>query len=199
MHRRTFFAALGGLVATTVVAHAQTTSGIPVLGDALGLGGDALGAGLALPGDILGIGAGGLDATGGGFRAADLMGGEYSIETSKMALQRARSQAVRDFAQLEINEQVSVAAALGATPGSVAPRPDQQAMVAKLAATRAGAFDHAYIMGQIKGHNELLAVNTQAISAAPSTAVRRVATLAVPTIQTHLAILHRLRAGLPAV
>ena len=199
MHRRTFFVALGGMFATTVAAHAQSSTGLPLIGDALGLGADAANAGLALPGDLLGgLGGAGLDQ-GAGYRLADLMGGEYSIETSKLALQRSRSAAVRRFAQLEIDEQVSVAAALGASPGSVAPRPDQAALVQKLAATRSGAFDHAYIMGQIKGHHELLAVNTQAISSPADPAIRRVATLAVPTIKTHLAILHQLRAGFSAV
>ena len=151
MHRRRFFVALGGMLATTVAA--QSSAGLPLIGDALGLGADAANAGLALPGDVLGgLGGAGLDQ-GDGYRLADLMGGEYAIETSKLALQRSRNAAVRRFAQLEIEEQVSVAAALGATPGSVAPRPDQIALVQKLAAMRSGpAFDRAYIMGQIKGH-----------------------------------------------
>ena len=127
------------------------------------------------------------------------MGGEYSIETSKLALERSRSRAIREFAQLEIAEQQSVTAALGASPGSVAPRPDQSAMVEKLASKRGGAFDHAYVIGQIRGHEELLATNQQAISAPIDASTRRVATVSIPTIQTHLAILHRLRAGLPTV
>ena len=87
-------------------------------------------------------------------------------------------------------KQLSVAA-LGASPGSVASRPDQAALVQKLAGMRTGsAFHHAYIMGQIKGHTELLAVNTQATSSPADPAIRPFATLAVPTIKTHLAILH---------
>ncbi len=202
MHRRTFFAALGGMLAATTAAHAQST-GLPLVGDALGLGGEVAGAGLALPGDILGLNGGdalGLEGGGDGFRLADLMGGEYAIETSRLALERSRNPAVRHFAQLEIDEQVSVAAALGATPGSVAPRPDQAALVRQLASMGSGrAFDRAYVLGQIKGHRELLSVNTQAINSPASAATRRVATVSVPTIKTHLAILARLRAGAPAV
>ncbi len=210
MDRRTFFAALGGVCFTTTALHAQQ---LPLIGDifgagtsaaggALNAGGDILGGTLGAGGDILGgtLGAGG-DILGGGdaFRLADLMGGEFSIETSKLALERSNSRQVRDFAQLEINEQLSVTSALGATPGSVPPRPDQAAMVRKLASTRSSAFDHAYIVGQIRGHEELLANNTRAINSAAEPAVRRVATLSVPTIQTHLAILRRLRAGLASV
>ena len=62
MDRRMFFAALGGLVATTSVASAQD-----LLGGVANAGGDVLGAGLAVPGQILGgtLGAGG-DVLGGG-------------------------------------------------------------------------------------------------------------------------------------
>lgn len=191
MDRRAFFAAAGGLLVSTIFAKAQD---LPLVGDAFDLGGDALGAGLAAPSQILGDGAGG------GFRLADLMGGEFAIETSKLALERSRHTGVRQFAQLEIAEQTSVAAALGAAPGSVSPRPDQLAIVNRLASMRSGAaFDHAYIMGQIKGHRELLSVNRQAIQSADEPAVRRVATVAVPTIETHLAILSRLRAGAQTV
>lgn len=204
-----FFAALGGLVATTTVASAQG-----LLGGIANAGGDVLGAGLAAPGQILGgtLGAGGdvlggglnglgggIGLGGGGFRLADLQGGQYSIETSHLALARSHSRAVRDFAQLEINEQVSVAAALGASPGSVAPRSDQQGLVNRLAQYRGAAFDHHYIADQIRGHEELLANNEQAIRSPADPAVRRVATVSVPTIQTHLAILHHLRAGVGAV
>ena len=210
MDRRMFFAALGGLVATTSVASAQD-----LLGGVANAGGDVLGAGLAVPGQILGgtLGAGGdvlgggLNGLGGGIglgegggaRLADLQGGQYSIETSHLALARSHSRAVRDFAQLEINEQVSVAAALGSSPGAVAPRPDQQGLVNRLAQYRGAAFDHHYIADQIRGHEELLANNEQAIRSPADPAVRRVATVSVPTIQTHLAILHRLRAGVGAV
>lgn len=207
MDRRKFFAALGGLVATTSIAKAQG-----LLGGTANAAGDALGAGLAVPGQIIGgtLGAGGdvlggLDGGlggglgGGAFRLTDLQGGQYSIETSHLALERSRSRAVRDFAQLEINEQVSVAAALGATAGSVGARPDQQALVQQLAQYQGAAFDRHYIAGQIRGHQELLANNEQAIRSPADPAVRRVATVSVPTIQTHLAILQRLRAGLGAV
>ena len=215
MDRRAFFAALGGVLATTTLARAQDVVGgvlggannlvgaglaAPgqILGGTLGAGGDILNGGLGAGGDLLGGGAG--LVPGGQFRLTDLMGGEFAIVTSKLALERSRNPHVRDFAQLEINEQVSVAAALGASPGSVRPRPDQIAIVQRLASMRSGPrFDHAYILGQIKGHEELLANNEQAIRSLADPAVRRVATLSVPTIQTHLAILSRLRVGLPSV
>lgn len=201
MNRRMFFAAIGGLVATTSIAKAQG-----LLGGTANAAGDVLGAGLAAPGQIIGgtLGAGGDvlglgGGVGGGFRLADLQGGQYSIETSRLALERSHSREVREFAQLEINEQVSVAAAPGASAGSVGPRPEQQALVQQLSRYSGVAFDRHYVAQQIRGHEELLANNEQAIRSPADPAVRRVATVSVPTIQTHLAILQRLRAGLGAV
>ena len=187
MDRRAFFAALGGLVATSAIAKAQTA--------------DVVGGVLGLPGEVLGLGAGvvGGIVPGGGFRQADLQGGDYSIETSRLALERG-NRSIRDFAELEIAEQTSIAASLYATPGSVPPRPDQAAIVARLSTLPPGrAFNRAYIMGQIAGHKELLALNTYYARTGIDPRAQAVAQVSIPTIETHLAILYRLRAGVAAV
>lgn len=131
------------------------------------------------------------------YRLMALMGGEFAIRTSQLALQRGQSAGVRQFAQLEINEQTAVAASLGAAPGSAPLRSDQAALLQQLAATPPGArFDAAYVRGQIIGHRELLALNTSYLQSGIrdplSTAV---ANVAVPSIQTHLTILSRLQRG----
>jgi putative membrane protein len=186
MDRRAFFAAMGGVLAMGTAAKAQD-----VLGGVLGLPGDVLGT----CADILGGGLVG----GSGFRLADLQGGEYAIETSRLALERSRNPSIRDFAHLEINEQTSIAASLGATPGSVPPRPDQAAIVAQLSGLTGSRFDHHYVLGQIRGHQELLALNTAYVQSGGDPRAQAVAEVSIPTIQTHLAILHRIRAGIPAV
>lgn len=128
------------------------------------------------------------------FRLMELMGGEFAILTSRMALERSRNPHVRNFAQLEINEQTAVAAALGAAPGGVQPRPDQLAIVQQLQGLPPGrAFDRAYVEGQIAGHEELLALNTAYAQDGGDPRGRAVATVAVPSIQTHLSILSGLR------
>jgi putative membrane protein len=128
------------------------------------------------------------------FRLAELMGGEFAILTSRLALERSRNPNVRNFAQLEINEQTAVAAALGATPGGVQPRPDQMAIVQQLQSMAPGRqFDRAYVEGQIAGHEELLALNTAYAQGGADDRGRAVATVAVPSIQTHLSILSNLR------
>ena len=123
---------------------------------------------------------------------AILEAGGFSLQTCQIALQRTRNSRVRDFAQLESNEQIAVAAALGARPGSVPLRPDHAAMVEELASLSGGRFDAMFVRGQIMGHEELLALN-QAAAQGGSGRDQAVATVAVPSIQTHLYLLQGLR------
>lgn len=131
-----------------------------------------------------------------GYRMAALMGGDFAILTSELALQRSRNPHVRRFAQLEIHEQVAVAASLGARPGTAGLRPDQAALLDRLAATPPSPrFDRLYVQGQIIGHRELLALNSAYRGRAAGDATGlAVANLAVPSIETHLTILRRLPA-----
>ena len=128
------------------------------------------------------------------YRAMALMGGEFAIETSRLALQRSRNPAVRQFAQAEIAEQVNVAASLGARPGTVPPRPDQVALVQRLAALRGGPrFDRAYVRGQILGHQELFQLNASYAQAGADPQGSFVANSSLPIIQQHLSVLRQLR------
>ena len=130
------------------------------------------------------------------FRLTALEGGEFAIQTSRVALERSRSPAVRQFAQLEINEQVAFAGSLGARPGSVSLRSDHAAMLQQLASLQPGPrFDQLYIQGQIMGHQELLQINGAYAQAGADPVGQAVAQVAVPSIQTHLSILGRLRRG----
>ena len=210
MDRRAFVAALGGLCAVTA-ARAQT-AGIPIVGDIFnagtGIAGARVNAGPSIVGAGIGAGADLLDiptgitdtVLGGDFRMQDLQGGAYSIETSKLALERSRNRAIRDFAQLEIAEQTSIATQLFSSPGAVPARPVQEAVVEKLASTRPGrAFDHRYVAGQIYGHQAALKLNQFYAQNGIDPRAKSVARLSLPIIETHLAILYRLRAGVAAV
>ncbi len=128
------------------------------------------------------------------FRMMALMGGEFAMQSSQLALERSRNAMVQEFAQLEINEQVAYAAALGARPGMTPMRPDHAQMLQQLQAMTGSSFDRMYVRGQIMGHNELFALNSAYAQGGSDTQGRSVATLAVPSIQTHLTILSRLRA-----
>ena len=52
------------------------------------------------------------------------MGGAFAMQTSQLALTRTRNPDVINFANAEIAEQMQVASALGAAPGSAPLRPD---------------------------------------------------------------------------
>ena len=197
MDRRGFFAALGALVASGAAARAQS-AGLPIIGNILTIPGAAVGAGANVVGGTLG-GIGGA-IPGAGYRLTALQDSEYSTETSRLILARSSNRAIRDFAQLELSEQAAIESTLFATPGSVAARPDQQAIVASLAAMRPGRrLDHRYVLGQIYAHSEQLKLNRYYAQSGLDPRAQAVAVASIPTIETHLAILYRLRAGIPAV
>ena len=220
MDRRAFVAALGGVFAVTA-AKAQST-GVPIIGDIFNAGGNIATAGVSAGGNIAaagvnagtnvigaGLGAGsnlldvptGITDTvlGGDFRMQDLQGGAYTSAASNLALQRSRSRAIRDFAMLEIAEQQSIAQQLFSQPGAVPPRPDQLAVLEGLSRTSGRRFDHRYVVGEIYAHQAALKLNTFYATNGIDPRAKSVARLSIPTIQSHLAILSRLAAGIPAV
>ena len=129
------------------------------------------------------------------FRLVALQGGEFATQSSQVALERSRNGAVRQFAQLEINEQAAFAGSLGAQPGSVPLRADHAAMLQQLASLQGPRFDRLYVQGQIMGHQELLQINGAYAQAGADPVGQAVAQVAVPSIQTHLSILDRMRRG----
>ena len=122
-----------------------------------------------------------------------LQGGDFATITSQLARQRSRSAAVRTFAQLEINEQAAVAAAFGARPGAAGLNGRQAAMVQQLQGLSGRAFDAAYLEGQIMGHQELLAIHRRYARRGSDQMARGASMVAVPSIETHLAMLNTLR------
>ena len=127
--------------------------------------------------------------------AAILEAGAFSMQTSQLAQERSRNSAVRQFAELEANEQAATAAALGVQPGSVPIRPERAAMLQQLSGLSGSRFDAMYIRGQIMGHQELLALNQAAVKAGMGGREQAVALVAVPAIQTHLYLLQGMRRG----
>jgi putative membrane protein len=127
------------------------------------------------------------------FRTTVLTSGAFAMQTSQAALERSPNPRVQEFAQLEINEQMALAAALGAAPGSAPLRPDHAQMLQQLQSMTGRSFDRMYVQGQIMGHNEALALTSAYAQSGFDIQGRSVAILAVPSIQTHLTILSRLQ------
>jgi putative membrane protein len=126
-------------------------------------------------------------------KLAALRGGDFATITSRLARQRSRSAAVRTFAGLEINEQAAVAAAFGSRPGAAGVNRRHAALIAQLRGLSGPAFDAAYIEGQIIGHGELLAIHRRYARVGADRMARGASIVAVPAIETHLAMLITLR------
>jgi putative membrane protein len=128
------------------------------------------------------------------FRTADLQGGSFALQTSRLALARTSNRDVVNFAHAEIAEQVQVANALGAAPGSVPLRPDHSVTFEHITSTPSGhAFDRMYVQGQLRGHRELLELNSSYLRSGRNPQEQGVAQMSLPIIQRHLAILSSLR------
>lgn len=128
------------------------------------------------------------------FRTQDLVGGEFAMRSSRLALSKTRNPDIMNFANAEIAEQVQVATALGAAPGSAPLRADHAAIFTRLEGLPAGSsFDAMYVKGQIAGHRELLALNSSYLRTGGNPQEQSVARMSLPIIQRHLAILNGLR------
>ena len=127
------------------------------------------------------------------YRASVLTVGGFSLRSSQLALDKAANAGVRNFAQLEVEEQIATAAALGAQPEAVPIRESDAAILAQLQAADGAAFDAMYLQGQIAGHEELLRINQAYAKVGADPVGQAVAILAVPAIHTHLGILAGLR------
>lgn len=135
-----------------------------------------------------------------GYVMSTLQGGAVSMAMSEMALERAGNREVREFAELEIAEQRTIAGVLAATgvPGlgseSNTARemtPGQRAIVDRITAAEAGdAFDLAYIEGQIALHNDLLQVQQMMTGEQDPSVEAITARLTAQAIHSHIAMLN---------
>ncbi|RVU20154.1 DUF4142 domain-containing protein [Methylobacterium oryzihabitans] len=147
--------------------------------------------------------------------AADtLAAGAMSLAASRVALQKAKDDDVKQFARFEVAEQETIADVLKAmrdpataASGSVKPPsepevtgqldPKGKAMLDKLEQAKAGsAFDREYIRGQIEGHQALLKIQEDYLASGKDRENLAVAKLARGQIREHLALLKDIDADL---
>ncbi len=125
----------------------------------------------------------------------------YEIESSRLALDRARRQDVQEFARMLVADhsrttgQLNAAArADGIAPPPPMLEPHQRTMIRQLQRSGRPGFDRAYLNQQITAHQQALAIHrNQARSGTGE--LRRVAAAAVPVIEGHLAHARRLARG----
>lgn len=137
-----------------------------------------------------------------------MMAGAFALQTSEVALQKAKDEDVKQFAQFEADEQRGIAEVLrsmmepSGTASAPAAPPQLDAkhadMLRKLQQAQAGeAFDKMYVDGQLQGHEELLQIQeTYLKSNSRNREHVNVAKLARGHIKEHVAVLKDLKDAL---
>lgn len=116
----------------------------------------------------------------------------FEIQSSQLALSRARSPDVRAFAQMMIDHhsattrQLTAAATAAGTPPSPMLMPMQADMIARLQGANGAEFDRMYIAQQIPAHEMALALHRNYSSNGDTASLRTVAAAAVPIVRQHL-------------
>jgi len=171
----------------------------------------ALLAGCAMNGEMGGMGMGGKGAM-----SAGMMGDKtpeermaykqmaassdlFEIQSSQLALSRSQNPAIRQFAQMMINDhtrmtQQMMAAAQAAGMPMMAPMmmPMHAQMYARLEAAGTGrSFDNAYAREQVMAHEMALAMHQNYARRGDTPALRAVANAAVPVVSGHLQMARR--------
>lgn len=118
-----------------------------------------------------------------------LMAGDFATASSELALQRSEDEAVRGFARMEIVEQAAIARAFGGQPGSAGLMAQHEILINKRTLADDAAFDLLYLEGQIAGHDAALRDHRDYARTGSQPMGRGAAMVAVPAIQTHLALL----------
>jgi putative membrane protein len=124
----------------------------------------------------------------------------YEIQSSQIAVRRARDPRVRSFASMLVRDhrrttvQVTAAArAAGLRPRPPMLEPRQRMMINQLNRAPARSFDQVYLSQQIPAHQEALGLHRNYSRSGSVATLRRVATGAVPVVEAHLAEARRLQ------
>jgi predicted outer membrane protein len=133
-------------------------------------------------------------------------GGRLEVELGNLAIQRAASNAVRDFAQrLVIDHSAANAelAGLSAQKGISLPQsllPKHAAMRDRLSGLSGPDFDRAYMQQMVSDHNEDIAAFQREAQSGSAPEIKAWAAKTLPTLQQHLALAQTVNnqvAGLP--
>lgn len=124
-----------------------------------------------------------------------LRNGSLALMTSQLALDKARTPAVREFAGFEVTEQTTIAQIIRESRNMTPPPPGamEQEVMARLNAASGRSFDRAYVAAQIDGHQKLLQVQETYLQNGQDMPTRHVAMLARGQIMEHLTLLGKLR------
>ncbi|XQZ42131.1 DUF4142 domain-containing protein [Paracoccus yeei] len=120
---------------------------------------------------------------------AILMGGNFSLLSSRAAADKGTDPAVKAFAALEVAEQEAVARAFGATPSDQV-TPEHAALLEQMTAMEPGAeFDRQYLAAQMQGHEQLRALHAAYAENGQNPMARGASIVGVPAIDSHMSML----------
>jgi putative membrane protein len=127
-----------------------------------------------------------------GYMAMAASSDMFEIESSRLALQRSRHPAVRQFAQMMIadhsrtsSEMMAIARELNLPPPPTQMMPHHMEMLDRLRMAGPGEFDSAYKREQVMAHEEALTLHRNYAEGGDAEPFRALASRAVPIIQAH--------------
>jgi putative membrane protein len=132
------------------------------------------------------------DLSGAGFVAEAASSDLFEIRSSEIALERAESAEVREFAQEMINDHTAVSKRLGVIAeqeGIQVPTVPEGAPADLLATVEAAdgpTFDVTYAQAQVAGHEAAVALYSSYAETGDNEALRSFASENLPTLQQHL-------------
>lgn len=130
----------------------------------------------------------------------------YEIRSSELAVRKAQSPAVKQFAQQMIRDHNETSAKLKAAlagAGIAAPPPAQldarrQAMLDALNGQSGPAFEKAYLDQQTAAHQEALDLHSAYAAGGDNAALKALAAATAPRIQHHFDMVKQIASGKPA-
>jgi len=128
-------------------------------------------------------------------------GNTFEIDSSKLALDKSKSEPVRAFANMMIRDHGEAAAKMKqAVADAKLPAPadtldaKHQALLGDLARKEGAPFDRAYLDAQLKGHEETVALFKAYADGGDNARIKQFAKELLPTLQKHLAHVRKLKA-----
>lgn len=114
------------------------------------------------------------------------------VAIGQLAMQRSQNEGVRALAQRTMRDHTAVQSQLTTIAQAAGlmmpsePSPEQRALAERLGRLSGEAFDRAYAMAQVQGHERSEATYEREIARGQSEALRNLARETLPTIRSHL-------------
>ena len=128
-------------------------------------------------------------------------GGMAEVEAGKLAQDKASSDAVKKFGAMMVKDHTAAndkLKSIAADKGIILPTtldPKHQAMKQQLQAQSGPAFDHAYVQGQIRDHQDTIALMEKEAASGKDPQAKAFATQTLPTVKAHLDMLQKMPAA----